>query len=73
MLRDLVAQAKREKRAMDELKRQGREKSVTCRQYMGNRLMYQQMLSLYRKERLIEFSLSLERGWNQNDETLQEK
>ena len=54
MLRGVVRQAEAEQMKMDELKRQGREKSATCRQYMGNRLMYRQILALYRQYGLLE-------------------
>lgn len=33
---------------MDKLKAEGKEKSATYRQYMGNKLMYQNILSLYK-------------------------
>lgn len=36
------------------LKAAGREKSATYRQHMGNKLMYQNILSLYRIYGLIE-------------------
>lgn len=32
---------------MDALKAQGKEKSATYRQYMGNKLVYRQLLSMY--------------------------
>ena len=54
MLRGVVARSAEEKEKMDELKRQGREKSATYRQYLGNRLMYQQILALYRQYGLLE-------------------
>ena len=54
MLRDVVTRTAEEKDKMDELKRQGREKSATYRQYLGNRLMYQQILALYRQYGLLE-------------------
>ncbi len=53
MLRDVVTQAEFEKEKMDELKRQGKEKTATYRQFMGNRLMYRQLLSLYEKYGLL--------------------
>ena len=37
-----------------ELRLQGKDKTATYRQYMGNRLLYQQMLALYRQYGLIE-------------------
>ncbi len=54
MLKDILAQAEREKKVMDDLKAQGKEKTATYRQYMGNRLMYSRLLDLYRKYGLLE-------------------
>ena len=54
MLRDVVTRSALEQEKRDELKRQGREKSATYRQYMGNRLMYRQILDLYRQYGLLE-------------------
>ena len=54
MLSDILAQFEKEKRAMDELKAKGKEKTATYRQYMGNRLMYIKMLDLYEQYGLIE-------------------
>ena len=54
MLSDILSQFEREKRAMDELKAKGKEKTATYRQYMGNRLMYIKMLDLYEQYGLIE-------------------
>ena len=54
MLKDILAQSEREKKVMDDLKAQGKEKTATYRQYMGNRLMYSRLLDLYRKYGLLE-------------------
>ena len=54
MLRELRQRADDEKQKMDELKLHGKDKTATYRQYMGNRLLYQQMLALYRQYGLIE-------------------
>lgn len=54
MLSDILSQFEKEKRAMDELKAKGKEKTATYRQYMGNRLMYIKMLDLYEQYGLIE-------------------
>ncbi len=54
MLKDILSQAEREKKAMDDLKAQGKEKTATYRQYMGNRLVYSRMLDLYRQYGLLE-------------------
>ena len=44
MLADLQKQADSEKEQMEKLKAAGREKSATYRQYLGNRMIYSQML-----------------------------
>ena len=54
MLQELQQRFEFEKKKMEEMKLQGKEKTATYRQYMGNRLLYQQMLSLYRKYGLID-------------------
>ena len=53
MLHDIQKQYESEKKAMDELKAKGKEKSATYRQYMGNRLMYGRMLDLYKQYGLL--------------------
>ena len=42
---------------MKRLKEQGKEKSATYRQLMGNKLQYQNMLSMYRIYGLLEDEL----------------
>ena len=54
MLADLQKQAAYEKEQMELLKAAGKEKSATYRQYFGNRMIYSQMLALYRQYGLIE-------------------
>jgi len=54
MLRDVQSQSDVEKKALDELKTQGKEKTATYRQYLGNRLVYSQILLLYKQYGLIE-------------------
>ena len=53
MLEDIVLRYEQEKKTMDTLKAQGKEKTATYRQYMGNRLFYNQLLALYREYGLI--------------------
>ena len=53
MLEDIVLRYEQEKKTMDVLKAQGKEKTATYRQYMGNRLMYSRMLDLYRQYGLM--------------------
>ena len=53
MLCEIVTQAEEEKRKMDELKKCGKEKTATYRQYMGNCLLYRQMIDLYKKYELL--------------------
>lgn len=54
MLEAIVKQANDEKKQMDAMKSAGKEKTATYRQYFGNRLVYNQMLSLYKKYGLID-------------------
>ena len=49
MMNRIVEQAEFENAKMNELKTQGKEKSATYRQYMGNRLFYSRMIELYRQ------------------------
>ncbi len=53
MLKAALDQSEAEQRKMEELKAQGREKSATYRQYLGNRLFYNQLFALYRQYGLI--------------------
>ena len=53
MLQDIQEQYEKEKKAMDELKAKGKEKSATYRQYMGNHLLYSRMLDLYKEYNLL--------------------
>ena len=53
MLADLQEQAEAENQKMVELKAAGKEKTVTYKQYFGNRLFYNKMLDLYKKYGLI--------------------
>ncbi|MGN0607935.1 MAG: hypothetical protein ACI4J6_01915 [Oscillospiraceae bacterium] len=54
ILSDIVAQYEYEKAKMDELKAVGKEKTATYKQYMGNRMVYGRIISLYREYGLIE-------------------
>ena len=53
MLHDIQEQYEKEKKAMEELKAKGREKTATYRQYLGNRLLYGRMLDLYKQYDLL--------------------
>ncbi|MBQ6326236.1 MAG: hypothetical protein IJJ45_06035 [Clostridia bacterium] len=53
MLRAALEQSEAERQKMDALKAQGREKSATYRQYLGNRLFYDRLFALYREHGLI--------------------
>lgn len=54
MLRDIHKSYESEKEQMDQLKALGKDKTATYRQYMGNRLMYSRILSLYKEYGLID-------------------
>ena len=53
MLEDVKNQMKFAQSEMDKLKAQGREKSVTFKQHMSNKLMYQRILSMYKEYGLL--------------------
>lgn len=53
MLKDIQKNFEQEKILMDELKAQGKDKTATYRQYMGNRLMYGRIISLYKQYGLL--------------------
>lgn len=54
MLRSVQEHYKITTEKMQKLKAQGKEKSAAYRQFMGNKLQYQNMLSLYKLHGLIE-------------------
>lgn len=47
MLADIEKNYADMQQKMDALKAQGKEKSATYRQFMGNKLVYRQLLSMY--------------------------
>ena len=53
MLSDITEQSEYENAKMQELKAQGKEKTATYRQFMGNKFMFGKILELYRKYGLI--------------------
>lgn len=53
MLENIKNQMKFAQSEMDKLKAQGREKSVTFKQHMSNKLMYQRILSIYKEYGLL--------------------
>ena len=50
----VLEKSEAERMKMEELKMQGREKSATYRQYMGNRLFYIRVIELYKEYGLLE-------------------
>ncbi len=54
MREEILKQAETEQNQMDQLRAQGKEKSATYRQYLGNRLFYSRVKDLYRKYGLLE-------------------
>ena len=49
MLKAALEQSEAERQKMEALKAQGKEKSATYRQYLGNRLFYNQLFAMYRQ------------------------
>lgn len=54
MLSDIIEQSEKEKAVMDDLMAKGKEKTATYKQYMGNRLIYNRILSIYKDYKLID-------------------
>lgn len=54
MLAEIIKRAEYENEQMAILKAAGKEKTATYRQYLGNRLMNNQILAEYKKYGLIE-------------------
>ena len=53
MLEDVKSQMQFTQSELDKLKAHGKEKSVTFKQHLSNKLMYQRILSLYEKHGLV--------------------
>ena len=54
MLADIREQAAFEGEQIDALRAQGKEKTATYKQYVGNRLLFKAMLEKYREYGLLE-------------------
>lgn len=54
MMADIKAQSEYETEQMRRLKAEGKEKSVTYRQFFGNRMLYKMMLDKYKEYGLLE-------------------
>ena len=54
MMKAVQEQSEKERIQMEKLKMQGREKSATYRQYMGNRLFYSRLIAMYKDYGLLD-------------------
>ena len=54
MMADIKAQSEYETEQMRRLKAEGKEKSVTYRQFFGNRMLYKMMLDKYKEYGLLD-------------------
>ena len=54
MLADIQKQSEYERKRMEKLKSEGKEKSATYCQYFGNRMLYKMILEKYREYGLID-------------------
>ena len=54
MLADIQKQSEYERKRMEKLKSEGKEKSATYRQYFGNRMLYKMIREKYREYGLID-------------------
>ena len=64
MQEEILKQAETEQKKMDQLRAEGKEKSATYRQYLGNRLFYNRVKALYRKYGLLEDTKAEEKETN---------
>ncbi len=53
MLAEIIQQAEYEQAEMDRLKKEGKEKTATYKQYFGNRMLYKMMLEKYKQYGLL--------------------
>ena len=54
MMKMVLEQSEAERMKMEKLKIQGKEKSATYRQYIGNRVFYNRLIALYKEYGLLE-------------------
>ena len=54
MLAEIIEQVEYEQAEMDRLKKAGKEKTATYKQYFGNRMLYKMMLEKYKQYGLID-------------------
>lgn len=54
MLSDIQKQSEYEREQMEKLKSEGKEKTVTYRQFFGNKMLYKMMLEKYKQYGLID-------------------
>ena len=53
MLADVLERQRQERETMDALRAQGKTNTATFKQLMGNRLVYNQMIALYKEYGLV--------------------
>ena len=54
MMETVLERSADENLKIEKLRKEGKDKTATYRQYMGNRLFYQRLISLYREFGLLE-------------------
>ena len=54
MLEEIRVQADAQQKEMDRLRAEGKEKTATYRQYMGNRLMHSRIHDLYKQYGILD-------------------
>ena len=54
MLAEIIEQVEYEQAEMDRLKKAGKEKTATNKQYFGNRMLYKMMLEKYKQYGLLD-------------------
>jgi hypothetical protein len=59
MLADIQKQAEHEQAGMEKLKMEGKQKTATYRQYLGNRMLYKYMLEKYKQYGLLDRQIGI--------------
>ena len=54
MMQTVLERSAKENEKIEQLRKDGKDKAATYRQYMGNRLFYQRLIGLYKEFELID-------------------
>ena len=54
MMQTVLERSAKENEKIEQLRKDGKDKTATYRQYMGNRLFYQRLIGLYKEFELLD-------------------